>query len=74
MKKLIKKVKGYIYRIIPTKIYLRLLYRKTFKRKLNLKSPDTLNEKIQWKKIYDHNPFYTKLADKYAVRDYIKRK
>lgn len=38
---------------------------------LNLQNPKTMNEKIQWLKLYDRNPLYTKLADKYAVREYI---
>lgn len=42
--------------------------------KLNLKHPQTYNEKIQWQKVYDHNPLYTQLADKYAVREYVADK
>ena len=39
-----------------------------------MKNPKTYSEKMQWQKAYDHNPIYTKLADKYAVRDYVKEK
>jgi hypothetical protein len=74
MKKIIIKLKQYLSRFIPTKIYLKIIYKKNFDRSLNLKNPQTLNEKIQWKKLYDKNPLYTRLADKYAVRDYIKEK
>lgn len=42
--------------------------------KLNLKSPQTFNEKLQWLKLYDRNPEYTKMVDKYEVREYIKEK
>lgn len=38
---------------------------------LNLKKPTTFNEKLQWLKLYDRNPLYTKLVDKYAVKDYV---
>ena len=41
---------------------------------LNLDNPQTFNEKIQWLKLYDHNPLMTICADKVAVRDYIKEK
>ncbi len=41
---------------------------------LNLDNPKTFNEKIQWLKLYYHNPLMTKCADKVAVRDYIKEK
>lgn len=42
--------------------------------KLNLKNPKTFNEKLQWLKLYDRNPEYTKMVDKYEVREYIKEK
>lgn len=42
--------------------------------KLNLKSPQTFNEKLQWLKLYDRNPEYTKMVNKYEVREYIKEK
>ena len=59
-------------RIIPDKIYLKILYKMITGKKLNLKNPQTFNEKIQWLKLYDRNPEYTRLVDKYAVREYIK--
>jgi hypothetical protein len=40
----------------------------------DLENPKTFNEKLQWIKLYDHNPLYTLLSDKYLVRDYIKDK
>jgi hypothetical protein len=39
---------------------------------LNLEQPKSLNEKLQWLKIYDRRPIYTIFADKYAVREYVK--
>ena len=41
---------------------------------LNLENPKSFNEKIQWLKLYYHNPLITKCADKFKVRDYIKEK
>jgi hypothetical protein len=38
----------------------------------DLKNPQSYNEKILWKKIYDRNPLLTVVADKYKVREYIK--
>ena len=43
-------------------------------RKLNLKSPKSFTEKIQWIKLHDRNPLYTVLADKIAARKYIEEK
>ncbi len=40
-------------------------------RDLNLEAPRTFNEKLQWIKLYDHNPLYTKLVDKYKVREFV---
>lgn len=39
---------------------------------LNLDNPKTLNEKIQWLKLNDHKPEYTKMVDKYEVKNYIE--
>ncbi|MDC7723218.1 ATP-grasp fold amidoligase family protein [Priestia megaterium] len=58
--------------LIPDKIYLRLQFRKHLREKLNLKTPKTFNEKIQWLKLYDRKPEYIKYVDKYSVREYIK--
>ena len=46
-------------------------YQYVFGRKIDLKNPHTLNEKIQWLKLYDHKDLYTVCADKYAVRKYL---
>jgi len=37
----------------------------------NLKTPQSFNEKILWKKIYDQNPLLTKVSDKYRAREYL---
>lgn len=63
-----------ISHIIPDKIMLQLLYRAKMGKRLDLKNPVTFNEKLQWLKLYDHNPKYIKLVDKYEVRNYIADK
>lgn len=40
--------------------------------KLNLFNPKTLNEKIQWLKIYDNKHEKSELTDKVLVRDWVK--
>ncbi|MEE7571623.1 ATP-grasp fold amidoligase family protein [Citrobacter werkmanii] len=40
----------------------------------NLKKPETLSEKICHRLIFDHDPLYTLLADKLAVREYVQTK
>lgn len=41
---------------------------------LDLDNPQTYNEKIQWMKLNDTTPLKTLLADKYAVRGWVKEK
>ena len=62
--------------IISPKVSVKILYRLCFKRNLNLKNPQTLNEKIQWLKLnlYNNDPLVKICADKYTVREYIKSK
>lgn len=59
--------------IIPDKLFLKALYRIKTGRKLSFKNPKTYSEKLNWLKVYDHNPLYTKLVDKYEVRDFVKQ-
>ncbi len=53
-------------------ILLQLRYRYVFKKKLNLKNPQDLNEKIIWSKLYSDTSRWVELADKYKVREYLK--
>ncbi len=39
--------------------------------KLNLRSPKSYNEKLQWLKLHDRRPQYTTMVDKYAVKKYV---
>lgn len=55
----------------PDKLYLSLLYRVHFHKRLNWKKPKTFNEKLNWEKIYNRQDLYTTLADKYAVKKYV---
>ena len=56
------------------KVFCKAKYRRILHKKLNLKKPLGFNAKIQWLKLYDRKPLYTQLADKYAVRDYVKER
>jgi len=40
---------------------------------LDLNKPQSFNQKICWKKIYDRNPLLPIVADKYRVRDYLRK-
>lgn len=49
-------------------------FKKRLGYKLNLENPKTLNDKLQWFKWNVRDPRTTKCADKYAVREYVKKK
>ena len=70
MKKYLKK----LARTLPDSLYLRLIFLFRMKKILNLKNPKTFSEKLQWLKLHDRNPEYTKMVDKYEVRKYIADK
>lgn len=63
----------YSLRFLPDEFYVKLYYRVHVKRKLDLKNPKTYNEKLNWLKFNDRDPFYAVVVDKYANREYIKR-
>jgi len=53
------------------KLYLQMRYYLEFGKRLNLENPMTFNEKLQWLKLYNRNPEYTMMVDKYAVKEYV---
>ncbi|HNR66061.1 MAG TPA: ATP-grasp fold amidoligase family protein [Atribacterota bacterium] len=62
----------YLNRISNNELEKRRFY-KVLKYNVNLANPQSFNEKIFWKKIYDRNPLLPITADKYAVRAHIKK-
>lgn len=63
-----------LQKLISDKCLLKCLYRARMGKKLNLKDPRTYNEKLQWLKLYDRKPIYTKMVDKYEVKEYVAEK
>ena len=51
--------------------YLKLRYKITFHKKLNLDNPQTFNEKLQWLKLNDRKEIYTTMVDKYEAKKYV---
>lgn len=78
IKEIIKNPKTIIYILnnkkiitLPDKAFIKLKYKDKFGKKINLNNPQTFNEKLQWLKLYDRNPEYTKMVDKYEVKKYV---
>lgn len=63
----------YVQMWVPSKIYIKIQYRNYTGKRLDLRNPQTFNEKLQWLKLYDRNPLYTNLVDKYKVREFISQ-
>lgn len=61
-------------RLIPDRPYLQMMYYVNMGKKLNLKNPVGYNEKLNWLKLYDRKEIYTRMADKYEVREIIREK
>lgn len=55
----------------PDELYLKTRYFVYFGRKLNLKNPQTFNEKIQWLKLNYCPNRYTVMVDKYKAKEYV---
>src|SRR5690606_12626106 len=57
--------------ILPDRAYVRLHYRRLMGAPLRLRDPKTFSEKLQWLKLYDRQPLYTTLVDKFAVKEWV---
>lgn len=67
-------IKEEMGKYIPSSIYVRYLYKKYMGKRLDLSNPKTFNEKLQWLKLYDHNPKYPMLVDKNESKKEVARK
>lgn len=63
-----------VFEFIPDKLFLKIKYALVFEDNLDLNNPKTFSEKLQWLKLYSRNSLYTKMVDKYEVREYVKDK
>lgn len=57
--------------IVSDEFYIRLMYRFELGRWPDLTHPKRFTEKLQWLKLHDRNPLYTKLVDKLAVKEWV---
>lgn len=59
---------------VPDKLHISILYHAYIGRKINWHHPGGFNEKLQWLKLHDHNPLYTKLVDKVEVKTWVAKR
>lgn len=59
---------------VPDKIFLKLLYKERMGQRLNIDNPTKFSEKLQWLKLNDRNPEYTRMVDKYEAKVYVAEK
>lgn len=60
--------------LIPDKFQIESYYRLEMGKKLDLKNPKTMNEKLQWLKLYNRKEEYKVLVDKIKVKETVKMK
>jgi hypothetical protein len=65
-----------ILTIVSPTLETKVAFRSSFGKKLNLKNPKDINEKILWLKLntYNNNELVTNCIDKYRIREYLKQK
>lgn len=57
---------------MPDRLYLKLMYRLRLGRRLNLDAPKTFTEKLQWLKLNNHRPEYSRMVDKCEMKAYVE--
>lgn len=67
-------IEYYKRHFVNPETYVQKVFKKRMGYNLDLNNPRTFNEKLQWMKLYDHNPLYTTLVDKYEVKQYVADK
>ena len=76
---LVKKPRLIIYKIgikgwikgFDDETYLKLMYWAKMGKKLDLENPVTFNEKLQWLKLHNQNPEYSKMVDKCEAKKWV---
>ena len=52
-------------------VLLKVQWKRYFGYELDIEHPRTLNEKLQWLKLYDRKPVYTTMVDKYRAKQWV---
>lgn len=71
---ILERVELFKRRFVNPEKYIPQMFKVRMGKMPNLDNPQTYNEKLCWMKLYYHNPLFTKLVDKYEVKDYVAEK
>ena len=71
MNRMIKELGKKVVAFIPSKLWLTWRFKQRLGYRMDWKNPKTFNQKLQWLKVYDRNPEYTKMVDKYEAKKYV---
>lgn len=58
--------------LFSDELYIKLQFRYFMHYSLNLRNPQTFQEKLQWLKLYDRKPVYSQMVDKYESKKFIE--
>lgn len=61
------------YNHLSDEEYLRMRWKKAFSKELNIKNPQSFNEKMQWLKLNNRKDIYSTMVDKYEAKEYVER-
>lgn len=58
-------------RLYGDELFLKMMFPLRVGYKLNLDNPKTFNEKLQWLKLHNRKPIYTKMVDKVEAKEFV---
>lgn len=71
MQLLVRVGKNSFLRRMSDEQYLKMIFRDRMGYPLDLENPKTFNEKLQWLKLHDRKPEYSRMVDKYEAKKYV---
>lgn len=73
MRRLLLKIVKKTYFLFPERLYLKMRFYLKMGKPLDLDNPKTMNEKLQWLKLYNRKPEYTQMVDKVLAKEYVAK-
>lgn len=73
MRHLLLRIVNKLYFLLPERLYLKWRFYLKMGKPLDLENPKTMNEKLQWLKLYNRKPEYTQMVDKVLAKEYVAK-